>query len=216
MANFSDILLSTPQQITRQVLSQEPDVCNISDQTLLDLCGGMPIDDPHNFRMVIKVTGSCIYEVAVFCEEYYLNRTIDFNDQEIINNHMRVRNPGNGLGTTLFINQVNFAVGNNFNRINVVAVGPGNGQTGHRKWGRVGFEMSDLDAADFAAWCRQFGFQQVNLFELLRMDDGYEFWTDLGFNWYGTFDLTAGSECHQRLTTYVQDLADEGITPGDV
>jgi len=216
LPNYSHILLTAFGPAIRFNAKNLPDVCNIDDEALLNLCGGIPVANVQGFRMEITLQSSCIYEVAVYCDAFYVNRTIDFNSQEIINNYMRVRTEGHGTGTELFINQVEYAQVLQFNMIQVIATGPEDGFTGHRKWGRLGFNMSDMDMPDFQLWCTRFKFVQANLFDLLQTEGGYKFWTEMGFSWLGTFDLGAGSICLQRLDMYLEELKQKGIRQTDV
>ncbi|WP_139111388.1 hypothetical protein [Chitinophaga costaii] len=196
--------------------AEELSIKTVSDPDLLNLCGGIPIAAPTNFKMYIEMEATNVYELKVFCDQFYVNRTIDLNTKIIYNNTMIIPDAyrGNGVGTNLFLNQVKACRELAFGEINVLATS-GAGYTGHRHWGRVGFSQSTIDAETFQSWCLRLGFHQPNLFELLKNEEGYKFWTELGPTWFGTFKVEDDSQNMSWLREYIQIMQrrNEGIIP---
>lgn len=183
------------------------DYCDIDNIMLLELCGGMPIKDVAYIHLEVVVTGSCVYDVRVTTNHFYLDRTINFQTKHINNNQLNVATPRNGIGTNILYNQIIAARKFNFFELRLNAARASN-MNGYYTWGRLGFTMRTLDLKRLEKWCFEKEIKSQNIFEILKNEKDNNEWKNSGFGWSGLFDLSENSE---NIKLFCQYLETKGL-----
>jgi hypothetical protein len=188
----------------------EIQACDLKE--LVNLCGGIPVPELHDVKVTAESVSKSAINVVVNCSLFTVSRRIDFGLKRIYNANMRVFNPGNDIGKTLFINQMKAASGRNFNSLTTYAQGNiGDEQwEGYVFWAKIGFIMTDWDdIEDFEDMMRYYPKPELTLGELVLDEKGCDFWRRDGFGWRGKFLLWDDSESMKQLRNYL-DL--KGLT----
>jgi GNAT superfamily N-acetyltransferase len=182
------------------------DGCNASNEQLLSLCGGIPDDALTYIEMEVIVEQDCYYGVYVKTNKYDLIRTIDLRRGIITNTSLDV-NDGyrrQGLATRILENQIAAAREMNMNEIILIA-SKGVEFDGYLVWGRLGFTMVGEDQVRFERLCRNHGREESNLYELLKTEEGKEFWRTHGYTWLGRFNLEGDSDNISDFEEYLNE-----------
>lgn len=175
---------------------------------LINLSGGIPSLDIDSVSLEATAQSQNSIIVNIATNLYDSSRLLNFDDKTIDNNGLYVYQPGYGIGTTIFLNQLKTARDFSFNYINIIAQGPDvdSKYNGHYKWGRVGFEMREWEQREFEIWASSLNLEVSNLGELLLTEEGCQKWQIAGFSWSGQFDLADGSGCMNYLEGYLNRI----------
>jgi len=122
------------------------------------------------------------------------------------------RPPGPGgksrVGTYIFINEVIQARKLGIGCLKVSAA-KSERFNGYYTWARLGYSIDDPgDQRDFEQLIADYGRSEQSMIELMKTNEGREFWKDQGFWSQGIFDLTPNSQNIEALNNY---LAEAGI-----
>lgn len=191
---------------------------NVSDVTLLNLAGGIPVQNFQDayFRGysvnedifktefmydfgVGKWTGKNLYGRVM--------RTIDFARKQIYNDEVQLQSKGSGFGTRLFINQIIETRALGFLLLKMQAAGgsdypPGNEWDGYKVWTKYGYTMLPYHQQKYDDWRKTRNLEQKTLNELYWKGD-YSIWVREGFSWDGIFDLRDKSQSMIYLKRYL-------------
>lgn len=177
----------------------------ISESDLLDLSGGIPINDEFPLKCIIKSATINHVRVEIKSSIYTCERSFDFTTRIIRNDYLRVHTPGKGIGRALFINQLLAARRLNFQTIKLHATGgdAGSEWNGFYTWGRFGFTMESRDQLLFEMSQKEEGRDESTLSELLSTQEGRAFWIENGVSWAGKFETHPQSENSDLLNDYL-------------
>ena len=179
---------------------------DVTPVDLCNLCGGLPSSDTRFTEVSYNIVSTDSCEFQIVTNRYHVTRRIDFSHKIVDNHHMEVFAKGNGIGTSLFINQVRTAAQLGFRKISLFAAGPEYGPEydGYVFWGKFGFLMADInDREDFLEWANYLNYPETDLGQLLLYGEEGA-WRLVGFSWSGTFDLAPRSKSWQQLHQYLQ------------
>lgn len=201
--NYIDELANT---IYFELNDAEPvvDQYHLSRYDIVNLCGGIPAPTITSIRVIMHATYTSAISVRVFSDQYEVVRNMDFQIGRIDNNHMVVAQPGQGLGTNLFLTQVRSARDHHFKRLHMTALTPDDERnwTGYYFWAELGYENTDTD--EFHAWAVEMGRDELTLSELVQSASGRQLWRQTGFTWIGNFYLTDDHPCMAYLLQHLQ------------
>ena len=176
----------------------------LSVRDIINLCGGMPAPNITNARVIITPTYGSALNVKIKTDQYEVARNMDFEIGRIDNNYMHVEEKGKGIGTHLFLNQVQAALQHGFRRLYMVAFAPSDDLAwyGYYFWANLGFENADID--EYRDWAAAMGRKEATLSELMQSESGRELWKNTGITWIGNFYLTKGHRCFDYLQMHLQ------------
>lgn len=198
-------------QVTRSVGEDIADHCHLSDKQLLTLCGGIPDSTLTRLELTISVDDSCVYDVEVNTEMYYVSRNINFKEGTIINSTMLV--PAiyrrNRIGTGLFYNQIVASRDHDIRSFRINAI-QGLDLHGYVTWGKMGYSMRPFEQQRFNELCAKHNLRTECLYDLLKNSEGYSFWGEHGFSWSGDFSL---SENSQNIHYFKEYLRERSLKP---
>jgi len=172
---------------------------------LLNLCGGIPSPDITGLRVEIFATFASAFAVKISCDQYEASRSLDFSIGRIDNNYLFVNTPSQGLGTHLFLNQVQAARALGFRRIHVTAMAPSEDEpewNGHYFWACLGFHNAEQE--EYREWAAEMGRDEPTLHALVQTEEGRALWKATGVTWIGDFFLEGEPDCIARLKTHLQ------------
>ena len=177
---------------------------HLSPFDIINLCGGIPSPEITSVRVVINSTFSSALSVQIFTDQYEVVRNIDFQIGRIDNNFMLVRERGQGLGTKLFLTQVQTARQLNFKRLHTTALAPNDdlNWSGYYFWAELGYENTDIE--EYRAWATEMGRGEPTLSELVQSESGRQLWKQSGFTWIGNFYLANDHPCMGYLRRHLE------------
>ena len=76
---------------------------------IINLCGGIPLPDITYVHVVITATYASALSVKITTDQYEVVRNMDIEIGRIDNNYMYVYEKERGIGTNLFLNQLQTA-----------------------------------------------------------------------------------------------------------
>ena len=176
----------------------------ISKREIVNLCGGIPSPVITNIRVVITATYASALCAQVITDQYEVSRNMDFDIWRLDNNYMYVKNKGQGIGTNLFLNQLQTARKYPFEKLNTIATAPDDelAWDGYYFWANLGFENKDIN--DYREWAKAMGRKEPTLSELVQTEEGRSLWKRTGFTWIGAFYLATGHPCMDYLRRHLQ------------
>jgi hypothetical protein len=177
---------------------------HITDRDMINLCGGVPLPNITNIRVVIAATYSSALSVKIFTDQYEVVRNMDFEIKRIDNNFIYVKNKRKGIGINQFLNQLQTARKYGFEKLHAVAMGPEDDLDwdGYFFWAKLGFENTDTD--EYKAWAAAMGRKEPTLSELMQTETGRDLWKKTGFTWIGAFYLADDHSCMAYLRKYLK------------
>jgi hypothetical protein len=178
---------------------------NLTKDDLINLCGGWPSEQIRSFTCFIKSVSAEALHINIETDLYKVERRINFESGLISNILMDVFEPGKGIGTRLFCNQVKEARRMGFRKMTTMAVNP-DGITdwvGYYCWARLGYQMHPSDHEEFMEMMHYLHRPETNIQELLETASGREIWIRDGFTWLGEFYLHDTSQNLIYLKTYL-------------
>jgi len=181
------------------------DALPVTATELLNLCGGIPSSSITNINVRIHATYASAFTVKILTDQYEAVRSMDFSIGRIDNNYLYVTERRQGIGTNLFLNQLQAARKKGFKRIHVTAMAPYDEDTawaGYYFWANLGFENADID--EFVAWAEEMGRTEPTLNALMLSEEGRYLWKTTGFTWIGDFYIIDGHNCFKYLNAYLQ------------
>lgn len=181
------------------------EICSgaLSEKDIINLSGGIPPKEITSMTLDIEYETPGVFNVLIFTNLYYVSRTINFNQKVIFNSSMRVEKQQQGLGRNLLINQIISARSFGFTLLNANAAG--NPMNGFYTWGRLGYTMTFSYKERFDELSRINNRKEKSLFELLKTEEGRNFWINNGFTWNGVFFVKEGSENIYLLKDYLKE-----------
>lgn len=182
-------------------------VMNTHGMTVIDivnLCGGIPSMKIKVFNIDISSQYKGAISVGIKTNLYELTRSIDFDTNRIDNNYMLVYDRGNGVGTSLFLNQYHAARKLAFNKLHTTALAPSADTKwyGYYFWANLGFENSDYE--EYRDWTKIFDRKEETLSELVQTEEGRRVWKQYGFTWIGDFYLADNHKCSGYLMQHLK------------
>ncbi len=181
---------------------------HFSPLDLINLCGGIPGPDITSVRVIMHSTFSSALSVQIYADQFEVVRNMDFQIGRIDNNFMLVKDRGQGLGTKLFLTQVQTARRLHFRRLHTTALAPDDelGWSGYYFWAELGYENTDVE--EYKVWATEMGREEPTLSELVQSESGRQLWRQSGFTWIGNFHLADG---HPFLSYLKRHLERKGI-----
>ncbi len=144
--------------------------------------------------------------VKVFHAEYELQCTIYFDETRVKNEYFHVKLPAQGIEQKIFTAQATALAANGFDNIRMHALG-GEGlpdYTGHITWAKLGFTMDfGSEILQFRSVMKDHKRKEQTLNDLVKTEDGCNFWMRNGFSWNGLFKLSENSENQKILKHYL-------------
>lgn len=201
VANFIEDVLPYAEIVLHGVTEKR---LPASIRDLLNLCGGIPSPDITHFKAEIYATYSSALTIKITSDQYEAVRSMDFSIGRLDNNFLFVNDQGKGLGTNLFLNQLQAARNFSFRRIKVTAMAPSEDEphwTGYYFWACLGFQNSDVE--EFQEWARAIGRKEATLSVLMQTKEGRECWKNNGFTWIGDFFLAQDHNCIYQLKNHL-------------
>ena len=181
---------------------------HLSIEELVNLCGGIPSVEISALKAEINTTSEETVHVRIFTDLYEVVRSIDFELGFIENSFMLVYNPGQSIGTNLFLNQVRAARSRKLIKLRTFARATEEYDDlewgGYYCWGRLGYEMRHDEHSKFQDWLLNFGRSETKLNELLATKVGCELWRKHGYGWLAEFYLNDAAETMSNLRNYLQ------------
>ena len=177
---------------------------NISPFDIINLCGGVPAPDITSIYVQLHATYASALSVRIVTDQYEVTRRMDFSIGRINNDFMLVHQRGHGLGTNLFLTQVQTARQFHFRQLHVNAIAPDDelDWTGYYFWAELGYENKDVE--EYQAWATERGRTEPTLSELVQSDSGRQLWRHEGFAWIGNFYLTDEHPCMTYLRRHLE------------
>lgn len=188
---------------------------SIINCTLRDLIGltgiyGYSTVDPKEMEVEAHFYETDPDEIHVWVnyDGIRLNRIVNFA-QKLIKNEsfLNVKATQVGIGTNVFLSQIQHARDRGFKTIEVTAQKANiNGSipyVGHIVWAKLGFSMSEDSKAQFDQILKNTPYDGIvsNVFDLISTSKaGETFWTVSGDTWHGSYDLATCSD--NDLMTY--------------
>jgi len=177
---------------------------------VLNLCGGIPLPTITNIQVDISSQYKGALTIQISSDQYELIRMIDMDLRRIDNRVMVVEQEarGQGIGTNLFLNQVEAASQGQFIRLRTFTQAPSAFDDedldwqGYYFWANFGFV--NIETEEFNQWATLRGREEVTLNDLMQSEEGRELWKQEGFAWTGDFILQKGHACFIFLQTYLQ------------
>ena len=176
----------------------------LTERGIVNLCGGIPSPDVTNIQVVITSTYSSALCAQVITDQYEVSRNMDFDIWRLDNNYMYVQDKRQGIGTNLFLNQLQTARKYPFEKLNTIATAPDDelAWDGYYFWANLGFENKDID--DYREWADAMGRVEPTLSELVQTEEGRNLWKRTGFTWIGAFYLASNHPCMDYLRRHLQ------------
>lgn len=171
---------------------------NVTDRDIINLVGGVPLPTITNIRVIISSQYQESLLVKMNTDQFEVIRRIDFDIGRINNSYMRVYKEYKGMhiGTHLFLNQIQVARQYGFEKINVIAAAPDEGDEdwhGYYFWADLGFENTEPDL--YMEWARVNNRTEPTLNHLMQSQDGRDAWRKARIHWIADFHLTEGHTC---------------------
>ena len=190
----------------RQVMKQHA----LSPTEVLNLCGGIPLPDIGDILVKISSQYQGALSVEIKTDQYELIRLMDFDIGRLDNQIMVVASSarGQGIGTNLFLNQVQAAQRWRFKKLRTIARAPSTYEDGdvnwqgHYFWANLGFE--NIEHAEFKEWALARHRHESTLSELVQSEEGRQLWKDDGFTWIGEFVLANAHPCFKYLRRHLE------------
>lgn len=156
---------------------------NIGINGLINLTGGIPSSEIKDLSLIVEYDTDEAIKLEVVTTLYTVSRIIDFEKKVINNAGMVVTKQGQGIGTNLFLNQVEEARAKGFNKLTVFAKGKDalGEWNGSYRWGRVGYKMNIEDHNEFLDLMKRLKRNEKDLGELLLSKDGCQLWELVNF-----------------------------------
>lgn len=161
--------------------------------------------------------GSMTLRITVSDDPVYATRYIkkDNLDKTIIENDIitiKEGSRGTGIGTDIFNRQVHFAANAGIEYIKCKATkGSRLNANGYYTWPRLGYD-GPLSESIAKKAKRKLGIIAKNVSDLMRTEDGRQFWKENGSTFDAKFDLKEGSQSRRVLDAYVKERAARGTT----
>lgn len=182
----------------------------LTSATVLNLCGGIPLATITSIRVHISSQYAGALTVHVITDQYEVIRSIDFDLRRIDNRSMVVdkEERGNGIGTNLFLNQIQTARQLQFIKLQTFTRAPSTHDDedqdwqGYYFWANLGF--LNIETEEFTQWCVARTLGEITLNELMQTEDGRALWKQQGYAWIGEFILENGHTCSAYLNLYLQ------------
>ena len=177
---------------------------NISAREVLNLCGGVPALYISHIHVTISGTYSSALSVKVITDQYEVVRNMDFEIGRIDNNYMYVQEKGQGIGTNLFLNQLQAAWKCQIKKLITISMAPDDERAwdGYYFWANLGFENTDIE--EYQEWAAVMGREESTLSELMQTKEGRDLWKRSGFTWIGSFHLARGHSCWDYLQRHIK------------
>jgi GNAT superfamily N-acetyltransferase len=160
-----------------------------------------------------RKTGQNMITVKVDHPDYWAVRIIApdhiKNDSFFINEGSQ----GKGLGTKIFKEQVDAAAKMGFKYIATNAGGePGEDMNGYYTWPRLGYDadLKDVDGGYLTKEAQKVVPEASKISDLMRTQEGREWWKANGTEFRAQFDLSEGSQSRKVLDEYVKAKARKG------
>ncbi len=177
---------------------------NISARDIVNLCGGIPSPHITNIHVVLSSQYASALCIEINTDQYELVRRLDFDIRKIDNTYMYVHNKGQGIGTNLFLTQVQTARNYHFEKLHTTAMAPIEDEkwNGYYFWAHLGFE--NTETTEYRAWAAKMGRQESTLSELVQTQEGRDLWNKNGYPWIGDFYLATGHPCAIYLQNHLE------------
>ena len=182
----------------------------ITPTDVLNLCGGIPLPTISGIHVNIssQYAGALTAEVAT--DQYQVIRTIDMDIRRIDNRSMVVDQAlrGRGIGTNLFLNQVQTARQWQFVKLRTYTRAPSpyddedKDWQGYYFWANFGFVNTETE--EFNQWAAARNLHETSLTELMQSEGGRNIWRQSGYSWIGEFILDEGHICSTYLKAYLK------------
>lgn len=185
---------------------------------------------PNNWDGVIEVK-DLGNEIVVRASNRWgtMNRTITKADPargqkgKCSNDYFRLEDkkgsPYKGKGVNIFKGQVDYLTKSGYSHIDVHAARGGD-FNGYYTWWRFGYKITpevNNQAAKMESVVNRFNRELTpgrikvkDIYELRGTKDGADHWKEHGFDFYGKFDLTKGSDAQNALKKYANERAKQG------
>jgi hypothetical protein len=174
----------------------------------LNITGGIPY--PSSDIVIHKVDydeEAGYFFVSSESLAHKVERNIFPKEQYIDNLLIQMSATGQGVGKYIFINEIIEARKLGY-RYMTVSAAKGNRLNGYYTWARFGYSMDELDHESFLELMEMYRRKETSIIQLMKTQDGRDFWLTNGFWWEGYFDLADGSE---NMMAFQHYLAETGI-----
>jgi hypothetical protein len=169
-----------------------------------NLTGGVPISSLVELKhRVVFAISKEFFDVTTYSNLHTVRRRILRDVEMIDNTFMRVHQTKSGIGFKLFINQIKEARKLGFTYLEVSA-GAGPEYNGYYTWARFGYSMNQHDHQTFCELMDDNNRNERSIIQLMKTEEGRDFWRANGFWWQGIFDLQDESENINALKSYIQ------------
>jgi hypothetical protein len=201
VTNFIDDILPYADVKLNNVAMEE---LPVPVRDLLSLCGGIPSPAVTHFRAEIHSPFHDAFAVRIESDQYEASRNMDFSIGRLDNLFLYVNDPGQGLGTNLFLNQFQAARERGFRKIHLTATAPSEDEpnwTGYYFWACLGFQNREIE--EFQVWAHKMKRTETTLSALVQTEEGRDFWKIHGYTWIGDFFLSEGHDCINHLKAHL-------------
>jgi hypothetical protein len=164
---------------------------------------GADVRDQETFQSVEFEGQYPILKVSIHTDEFMMNRRFNFELGTVNNQFFVIEEEfcGQGIGTTIFYNQVNALRDAGFIRIRTDAYR--DGYNGYYTWARLGYSMINEDIERFEQLMHDYGLSYTSLNDLASDNGDKYFWREHGFTFEGEFLLDPNSVNSRTLDAYV-------------
>ena len=176
---------------------------------VLNLCGGIPLPTISGIHVNISSQYAGALTAQVTTDQYQVIRMID-SDIRRINNRIMVVDQearGMGIGTHLFLNQVQAARYWQFVKLRTYTRAPSpyddedKDWQGYYFWANFGFVNTETE--EFNQWAITRNLHDTSLSELIQSEEGRNLWRQEGYPWIGEFILDKKHVCSTYLKAYL-------------
>jgi GNAT superfamily N-acetyltransferase len=177
---------------------------------VVNLCGGIPLPEITGIHAHIFSQYAGALTARISTDQYEVIRMIDLDIRRIDNRVMVVAPEarGQGIGTNLFLNQVQAARQLHFAKLQTYTRAPSlydeedQDWQGYYFWANFGFVNDEEE--EFKKWAIARNRPENTLNELMQTEEGRNLWKHEGFGWIGKFGLGDGDISFTLLIAYLK------------
>lgn len=179
----------------------------------------------HKYTDLIEADADItIYEnypfvtITILLDDLSLQRIIDFEDREIINDYIKIGERRTGKGTSVLLSQIHYATELEFGKLNCHAIGDGSTKesNGYITWAKLGYTMKRKSFLKYQELLARHDIPLMTLEKLLLatnipllngkgvLKSGITFWVNSGFPFSAEFFLRKGSENRNILCRHLK------------